>query len=62
MALTAGVLIVGSLWWDLDPVREAWRNARLQMNLAEKVTSPIRYGRPSSKNEPRLLDKKNPKE
>ena len=37
--LTAGVLIIGSLLWDLDPVREAWRNARLVMNSVKKVTA-----------------------
>jgi hypothetical protein len=45
---TAGVLIIGSLLWDPDPVRESWRNERLLMNSAETVTVPIRYGRLSS--------------
>jgi hypothetical protein len=46
--LTAGVLIIGSLLWDSDPVRKAWRDGRLLMNSAETVTAPIRYGRLSS--------------
>jgi hypothetical protein len=46
--LKAGVLIIGSLLWDDDPVRKAWRNTRLVMNSAESVTAPIRYGRLSS--------------
>jgi hypothetical protein len=43
--LSAGVLIIGSLLWDPDPVREAWRNGRLLMCSAQNATSPIRYGR-----------------
>jgi hypothetical protein len=46
--MTAGFLIIGSLLWDSDPVREAWRNARIVMKSAIKVTAPIRYGRLSS--------------
>jgi hypothetical protein len=46
MPLNVGVLIVGSLWWDKD--RQAWRDARLDMNSAQTVTAPIRYGRLSS--------------
>jgi hypothetical protein len=46
--LNAGVLIIGSLFWDPDPVRVAWRDARLAMDSAETVTVPIRYGRLSS--------------
>jgi hypothetical protein len=43
--LTAGVLIIGSLLWDSDKGRPAWRNGRLLMCSAQNVTAPIRYGR-----------------
>jgi hypothetical protein len=46
--LNPGILIIGSLLWDDDPVREAWRDTRLAMNSTETVTAPIRYGRLSS--------------
>jgi hypothetical protein len=49
MPLNAGVLIVGSLWWDLQDNRPAWRDARLDIASAEAVTAPIRYGRLSGK-------------
>lgn len=45
MPLTAGVLIIGSLLWDLEKGRPAWRSARLNMAKAQNVTAPIRYGR-----------------
>ncbi len=43
-----GVLIIGSLYWDLD--RENWRNANLvpDKNSWIAVKAPIRYGRISS--------------
>jgi hypothetical protein len=43
--LTAGVLIIGSLLWDSDKERPAWRAARLNVAAAQTVTAPIRYGR-----------------
>jgi len=43
--MKTGILIIGSLLWDES--REAWRGARLDMNSAEAVTAPIRYGRRS---------------
>ena len=43
--LTAGVLIIGSLLWDSEKGRPAWRDARLDMTSAQAVTAPIRYGR-----------------
>jgi len=49
MPLNAGVLIIGSLLWDDDPVREAWRREHLAMDSTETVTAPIRYGRRSGK-------------
>lgn len=48
MKLNAGVLIIGSLLWDLHPTRQEWRNERLLMESSESVTAPIRYGRLSS--------------
>jgi hypothetical protein len=46
--LTAGVVIIGSLLWDPDPIREAWRGSRLITNSPQAITVPIRYGRLSS--------------
>jgi hypothetical protein len=46
MPLNVGVLIIGSLLWDKG--RQAWRDARLDMNSVQTVTAPIRYGRLSS--------------
>jgi hypothetical protein len=43
--LTAGVLIIGSLVWDSEKGRSAWRDKRLNMAEAQTVTAPIRYGR-----------------
>lgn len=45
MPLNAGVLIIGSLFWDSENERPAWRDARLKMASAQTVTAPIRYGR-----------------
>jgi hypothetical protein len=47
--LNAGVLIIGSLFWDSERGRPAWREARLDMASAQSVTAPIRYGRLSGK-------------
>lgn len=49
MPLTGGVLIIGSLLWDSEKGRPAWRDARLDMASAQTVTAPIRYGRLSGK-------------
>ena len=43
-----GVLIVGSLYWDLKPPRPRWRAERLDSAHQEHVRVPIRYGRRSS--------------
>jgi hypothetical protein len=45
MALTLGILVVGSLYWDDQPNRQAWRRARLEANADFHVNVPIRYGR-----------------
>ncbi len=47
MALNAGILIIGSLLWDSEQGRPAWRSARLDTGTAstQTVTAPIRYGR-----------------
>jgi hypothetical protein len=47
--LTAGVLIIGSLLWDSEKGRPAWREARLDVASAQSATAPIRYGRLSGK-------------
>lgn len=46
MPLSIGILIIGSLKWDLG--RASWRENRLRMNGALPVTAPIRYGRKST--------------
>jgi hypothetical protein len=45
VSLTAGVLIIGSLFWDSEKERPAWRASRLDVAAAQAVTAPIRYGR-----------------
>jgi hypothetical protein len=45
--LEAGVLIVGSLDWDEDPPRPAWRAERLDLSRHFFASAPIRYGRKS---------------
>ncbi len=42
-----GVLIVGSLLWDLHEQRQQWRSARLDVASGKRVRAPIRYGRRS---------------
>ena len=41
----AGVLIIGSLFWDIKPHRIEWRRKYLNMDVKIKVTVPISYGR-----------------
>ena len=50
MPLSVGVLIIGSLLWDSEQNRPAWRKARLDMTTVKTVTAPIRYGRRSGRN------------
>ena len=47
-----GVLIIGSLIWDGNPIRENWRNNFLDVSKIKVIPLPIRYGRisPSRKN------------
>ena len=45
--LDAGILIIGSLLWDRDEIRQQWRDERLDCNQSELVSAPIRYGRRS---------------
>jgi hypothetical protein len=45
MPLTAGILIIGSLLWDSEKERPAWRAARVNEAAAQTVTAPIRYGK-----------------
>jgi hypothetical protein len=47
MNLRAGVLAIGSLYWDNNG-RERWRMSRLKADVEFSVAVPIRYGRRSS--------------
>ena len=49
MRLDAGILIIGSLLWDEDKIRQQWRDERLDCNESELVSAPIRYGQLSGK-------------
>lgn len=49
MRLDAGILIIGSLLWDDDKIRQQWRDERLDGTRSELVSAPIRYGRLSGK-------------
>jgi len=53
MQLHLGVLIIGSLFWDVDGEkkkhRKDWQRERLDMTQRFLVRAPIRYGRKSSK-------------
>ena len=46
--LSLGVLIIGSLRWDLARNREEWRAGRLNLDDERFVRTKIRYGRRSS--------------
>ena len=48
VSLNGGVLIIGSLLWDVDKIRERWRDNFLDMKRKLPVAAPIRYGRVSS--------------
>jgi len=48
MPLRAGILVIGSLFWETDDVREAWRRDRLRLQQTVEVRAPIRYGRISA--------------
>jgi len=43
--LETGILIIGSLLWDKDKIRQQWRDERLDCSQSELVSAPIRYGR-----------------
>ncbi len=45
--MRVGALIIGSLAWDPSDLRRNWRESRLSMEGAQRVTAPIRYGRRS---------------
>lgn len=47
MSLRAGILIIGSLYWDDSPNRVNWRNSRLRSGEEYTVRLPIRYARQS---------------
>lgn len=46
--MRGAALIIGSLLWDPNEVREEWRQARLDLPRLETVTAPIRYARRST--------------
>ena len=49
--IRAGMLIIGSLFWDDKKAREDWRRDRLvDLDDRKHVCAPIRYGRLSGKN------------
>lgn len=45
--MRGGILIIGSLLWDDAAEREAWRKARLLLDLRQNVVAPLQYGRRS---------------
>ena len=45
MPLSAGVLIIGSLFWDSEQNRPAWRDARLNMATAQTYTYTMVFSR-----------------
>jgi hypothetical protein len=47
MSATLGILAIGSLYWDDNPNREAWRISRLDRTAEFTINVPIRYGRKS---------------
>jgi len=49
--MQAGILIIGSLFWDAQPRRKTWRKSRLIVQKTIRVAVPIRYGRRSSTRE-----------
>ena len=48
MNFKGGVIIIGSLIWDMNPIREKWRRLAFR-SVEERITVPvkIRYGRQS---------------
>lgn len=42
-----GVLIIGSLLWDLSEIRQKWRDEDLNLSDKIQIELPIRYGRVS---------------
>lgn len=49
MSKSAVILTIGSSFWSREPYRQAWRDARLNIDAAIRVRAPIRYGRQSIK-------------
>jgi hypothetical protein len=48
MTWKVGVLIIGSLFWRMEPHRVAWRKSRLNESKPIPVFAPIRYASVSS--------------
>jgi len=45
ISLNGGILVIGSLLWDKDKLREDWRNEYLRVENKIRTSAPIRYGR-----------------
>lgn len=43
--LNGGVLVIGSLSWDNDAIRQQWRKSSLALSNGILAPAPIRYGR-----------------
>jgi len=41
--MRVGVLIIGSLLWDNDPIRIGWRESRLSLDDRQQIRAPIGY-------------------
>lgn len=48
LKLNGGILIIGSLFWDKNEIRESWRSKYLSLDQHKNIPVPIRYGRISS--------------
>src|SRR5688572_4788377 len=46
--MRGAILIIGSLLWDRNEVREKWRQSRLDLSKLAIVAAPIRYARRSA--------------
>jgi hypothetical protein len=47
MKLQSGILMIGSLYWNMEPYRQEWRKNYLHMDQVAPIKVPIRYGRKS---------------
>lgn len=42
MKLQSGILMIGSLYWNMEPYRQKWRRESLHMDQVIPVKVPIR--------------------